>query len=127
MEMASAFDVESNDLETYAAREKLQYQSFDLPDGRKTPGNDRSYLNEIIFSESMAGRSLLDVGCFLGYFCIEAMKRGAASATGIDPNRESIRRARDLAGIKGINAEYIHSDFEIWDPQGRRFDSVLCL
>jgi 2-polyprenyl-3-methyl-5-hydroxy-6-metoxy-1,4-benzoquinol methylase len=125
--MASASDLKTNDLETYAAREKLQYQSFDLPDGTRTPGNDRSYLNPIIFSESMAGRSLLDVGCYLGYFCIEAMKRGAASATGIDPNRESIRRAQDLAGIHGVKAEYIHSDFETWNSQGRRFDSVVCL
>ncbi|MGQ0486446.1 MAG: methyltransferase domain-containing protein [Hyphomicrobiales bacterium] len=110
----------------FTAREKLRYQSFDLG-GNKTGGHDRSYLNPMIFSSDSTGLSYLDIGSYLGYFCIEALKRGARSATGIEPDAESVRQATALAGFAGVSPRYLHGDFEEWDFGKEQFDVVLCL
>jgi SAM-dependent methyltransferase len=70
---------------------------------------------------------VLDIGCNLGYFCIEALRRNAASATGIDPDTTTIGQAREIARLSGLAPDYICGDFEDWDWQGRGFDTVLCL
>lgn len=119
-------DLESR-IREFVEREKLRYQSLNLPGNIRTAGHDRSYLEDIIFDEPFEGRTLLDIGCYLGYFCLEAMKRGAASATGIDPNREVIRQARELASLLSLKPEYICGDFERHDWAGNRYDTVLCL
>ncbi len=69
---------------------------MNLPRGLSTPGHERTYLNDIIFSESLEGQSLLDVGSFLGYFCIEALRQGAEAATGVDANREALKSVRKV-------------------------------
>jgi 2-polyprenyl-3-methyl-5-hydroxy-6-metoxy-1,4-benzoquinol methylase len=114
-------------LREFIEREDLRYQAMDLPGGLTTPGHERTYLNEIIFSEPLEGQSLLDVGTFLGYFCIEALRRGAAASTGVDANRESLRKANELADILGYSPEYILGDFETMDFGPRKFDVVLGL
>ena len=114
-------------LEQFFRREKLRYQSFELAGGQSTDGHDRSYLNELAFAGGVEGQSLLDIGCSLGYFCIQALRRNAASATGIDPDTTSIRQAREIARLSGLAPEYVCGDFEEWDVQGRSFDTVLCL
>jgi 2-polyprenyl-3-methyl-5-hydroxy-6-metoxy-1,4-benzoquinol methylase len=110
----------------FAVREKLRYQSFDLG-GAKTGGHDRSYLNPTIFGADSSGQSYLDIGSYLGYFCVEALKRGAYSATGIEPDAESVRQAATLAGFAGVSPCYLHGDFEEWDFGSEKFDVVLCL
>ena len=114
-------------LEEFFRREKLTYQSFELASGAATEGHDRSYINELAFDGGMDGQSILDIGCNLGYFCIQGLRRNAASATGIDPDRTSIRQAREIARLSGLSPEYVCGDFEDWDLQGRSFDTVLCL
>lgn len=116
----------SADAAEFAVREKLRYQSFDL-DGVKTGGHDRSYLNAIVFGADSSGQSYLDIGSYLGYFCVEALKRGAHSATGIEPDAESVRQAATLAGFAGVSPRYLHGDFEEWDFGSEQFDVVLCL
>ena len=110
----------------FSLREKLRYQSFEL-DGTKTSGHDRSYLNPLIFDHDSAGQDYLDIGSYLGYFCVEALKRGARSATGIEPDAESIRQANELAGYAGVSPHYLRGDFEEWDFGSERFDVVMCL
>jgi len=105
---------------------RLRYQSFEV-EGQKTAGHDRSYLLRTIFDDPATGKSYLDIGSFLGYFCVEAMKRGAASATGIEPDLESLEQARALAQASSVAPEYIHGDFESHDFGTTRFDTVLCL
>jgi outer membrane protease len=62
-------------IDEFLQREKLKYQSFVLANGDVTPGYDRSYMNEIVFGQTFKGKSLLDIGSYLGYFCVGAMKR----------------------------------------------------
>lgn len=114
-------------LRAFVEREDLRYQSLSLPDGSRTEGHDRSYLDQLIFTPDIAGQSVLDIGSYLGRFCIGALRAGAGSATGIDPNADSVRRARELASIIDLAPEYIHDDFEQWNPERRQFDTVLCL
>ena len=110
----------------FSLREKLRYQSFEIGD-TKTSGHDRSYLTPIVFDGASTGHSYLDIGSYLGYFCVEALKRGARSATGIEPDAESIRQATKLAGFMGVSPRYLQGDFEEWDFGSERFDVVLCL
>jgi SAM-dependent methyltransferase len=113
-------------LQEYAGREALKYQSFDLGDGQKSEGHDRSYLNDVIFSEDLMGKRVLDIGCFLGYFCVESARRGA-TATGIEPDVECARQATEIAQLQGVEANFICDDFETMDFGDQRFDIVLCL
>jgi 2-polyprenyl-3-methyl-5-hydroxy-6-metoxy-1,4-benzoquinol methylase len=111
----------------FSRRETLKYQSFEIASGEKTAGHDRSYLNELVFAGGIDGQSVLDIGCNLGYFCVEALRRNAASATGIDPDAATLRQSREIARLSGLDPDYICGDIESWDPQGRSFDTVLCL
>ncbi len=115
------------DAQAFLASEKLKYQSVVLPGGIKTEGHDRSYLNDIIFKPNFTGKSLLDIGSFLGYFCVEAMKRGAASATGIESDPESVRQSRGIAELNDVAPEFICDDFESYDFGKQRFDTIICL
>lgn len=114
-------------LRDFIEREDLRYQAMDLPGGFSTPGHERAYLNDIIFAKSLEGQSLLDIGTFLGYFCIEALRHGAETATGVDANRESLRKARELAEILGYSPEYVLGDFETMDFGQKKYDVVLGL
>ena len=118
---------QSQQISDFLAREDLRYQSFVLPDGSTTPGHDRSYLNPYIFDESANGSTLLDIGSYLGYFCVEAMQRGARKAVGIEPEVESIRQAREIARLCNVEPNYLCGDFEEWDFGEETFDTVLCL
>jgi len=58
------------------------YQSLDDNDPR---GRDMGHRYEIMeFPESLEGKSVLDIGCNLGRICLDAEKRGAERAVGID-------------------------------------------
>lgn len=123
---AAGADVATS-LEEYFRRENLRYQSFGVEGVGAAGAHDRSYLNEAIFTGGIDGQSVLDIGCNLGYFCIEALRRNAASATGIDPDMTTIGQAREIARLSGLAPHYLCGDFEEWDWQGRSFDTVLCL
>jgi magnesium-protoporphyrin O-methyltransferase len=53
-------------------------------------------------SAGLADRTVLDVGCGIGDLAIEAVARGAWSATGFDLSGKAIDRARDLASRRGV-------------------------
>jgi SAM-dependent methyltransferase len=114
------------ELREFLARENLGYQGIDLPYGLVTPGDDRQQAKEIAFSPSVQGKSVLDIGSYLGAFCIEALRRGASRAVGMELNLDRIRLAREIAGFLNLHPEYIHADVED-RPLGEKFDVVLCL
>jgi SAM-dependent methyltransferase len=102
------------------------YQRILLPDGTATSGHDRSATANLIFESDLANKSVLDVGCSLGFFCFEAEKRGAQNVVGIDVHRDAIEKARSIAEISGSRVKFIEGDLEHAElPQ--RFDHVLCL
>ncbi|MDZ4735047.1 MAG: class I SAM-dependent methyltransferase [Rhodospirillaceae bacterium] len=107
--------------------EAPEYQAFVLPDGSSTPGYDRSYLLPRLFGDDFHGKTFFDIGSYLGYFCVEALQRGATSATGIETDPRNLRQAREFAELLEVRPEYIRANFEEWDDQGRQFDTVACL
>ena len=107
--------------------EHVKYQSIDLGEGGTTGGHDRTSMDDVLFSSDLSGLSLLDIGSSLGHFCIEAMKHGAAAATGLETSPERLRHARKIAALIDPRIEYVSADFERWDATPRSFDVVLCL
>ena len=53
-------------------------------------------LRAIHLPSSLAGTRVLDIGCNEGFFCNEAIQRGAATVTGIDVLMSNIDCARKL-------------------------------
>lgn len=106
--------------------EELAYQSIELPYGLSTGGKDRSWTCDKIFPEDMRGKSVLDIGTKYGYFCFEAIKRGANRVVGIDVNPEDIRKAKLIADCLGAEVEFLNFDIEKEELK-EKFDYVLCL
>ncbi len=104
------------------------YQQITLPDGTVLKGSDRTYLHPLIFGEGedFIGKSILDIGSFHGHFCIEALRRGASRAVGIEPYIENLVVARAIAESLALSPEYLEADFEEW-ATNEQFDTVLCL
>lgn len=114
------------EVEAFLAAEDLKYQKISLPYGLSTPGADRREVCELAFAGGIAGQTVLDIGSYLGYFCFEALARGAAAATGLEVDPHKLRQARTLAEIKGLPAEFVMDDIETMALPGR-YDIVLCL
>lgn len=126
MKTASGKSWSKAEIEAFLAAEDLKYQKIALPHGLSTPGADRKEVCEIAFSPGIAGKTVLDIGSYLGYFCFEALERGAAAATGLEVDPAKLRQARTLAEIKGLDAEFVMDDIETMRLD-KRFDIVLCL
>lgn len=98
----------------------MPYQSF-----VDQPGSSKSAEKLCAFQlpASMSGQSFLDVGCNEGFFCMEAKRRGAKVAVGIDKEAEFINKARRRASEAGMDITYI---CDTWDnlPAGT-FDIIL--
>lgn len=105
---------------------KFQYHRVDLPFGLHTKGADRSVTRDLIFPKSLEGKTILDAGCALGYFCFEAEARGAARVVGVELKEERFRDAMLLKDIKGSRVDFLQRDI-ILDPLDERFDYVLLL
>lgn len=52
----------------------------------------------------LSGRTILDVGCGAGGLVVEALERGAQTATGLDLSTASIEEARRIAPERGLAA-----------------------
>ena len=61
---------------------------IDLGNGLVTPGSvpleTLTAMASIIFSESRKGKSVIDIGCWDGYFAVEAARQGATSVLATD-------------------------------------------
>ncbi|HXV23711.1 MAG TPA: methyltransferase domain-containing protein [Alphaproteobacteria bacterium] len=108
------------------ATEDLRYQKITFDDGISTEGNDRAGTADAIFPDSLAGKSVLDVGCNYGYFCFEAAHRGATHVVGLDFDPDSIRKATKIGKIKGIDVQFRLFDADRDQIDGK-FNYVLCL
>jgi SAM-dependent methyltransferase len=104
----------------------FQYHRVDLPFGLHTKGADRSATRDLIFPKSLAGKTVLDVGSALGYFCFEAEARGAARVVGVELKEQRFRDAVLLKDIKGSKVDFIQRDI-VLDPLDECFDYVLLL
>jgi len=114
------------EIESFLEQEELRYQKIRLPFGLSTPGEEREETLSVAFGEDLDGKSVLDIGSYLGYFCLAARERNAGRVVGLEIDPERRRKARTLAEIKGLKVEYQGGDVEAICGD-ERFDVVLCL
>ena len=119
----------------------LWFHTFALAPGIYTPGiaRDHGYRLPVVGADRFAGRSVLDIGTFDGFYSFLAEARGARRVVAVD-NEQYVEwvRARfgvTLPGGAGFRAisELLASqvDYHRMDAQdvrelGERFDVVLC-
>ena len=103
-----------------------EYQSIDLPFGLKTPGMDRSKSADIVFKYSVKDKSVLDIGCKYGYFCHEALLKGASVVNGVEISGTNVDIAKKIVELWGRDIEIIEVDFLVTDFH-EKFDVVLML
>ncbi len=107
---------------------KANYHKFVLPGGQETAGTDRTATAQAIFSFAMQGKSLLDIGCHHGYYCIEAKKRGAALVAGIEGDHSNYKLACRIRNIFGFESyELVEGYYPKVKLSTRAFDAVLLL
>ena len=113
-------------IELFLKTEHIGSQRILLPYGLSTNGEDLSEVASLIFPDNLVGKTVLDASCSLGFFALEAYKRGATQVLAVDANDQRIRQARTIAEILGIPVEYRSLDIEK-DCIQERFDYVLFL
>lgn len=75
---------------------------------------------------SLAGKSVLDIGCCGGYFSVLFAKRGA-SVTGIDTSVNAIKAAMTYAKQQKATCTFLHGDISVLERfgKGKRYDLIL--
>ena len=109
-----------------AQDKRFEYQRIELPYGLATRGKDRSQTALRVLPDDLSGKSFLDVGCHHGYYCFEALARGAARVVGLDASKGAVQAARLLADCRGEEARFDCLDVAAQRIDGT-FDYVLCL
>ena len=61
----------------------------------------------------LTGKSLLDVGCNGGFYCVEAKRRGAQRVLGVDGQRQHVRQALFVRKVLGLDLEFRR--FSVYD------------
>lgn len=93
----------------------------------KTFLRGRSSLNSVEREEigDVHGRNLLHLQCHFGLDTISFARLGA-TVTGVDFSEASIRKARELSRLSGIDARFIHSDlYDLPAQLHEQFDVVF--
>ena len=107
------------------------YQSLDDSDKR---GRDMVHRRQVMrLPESFEGKSILDIGCNLGRFCIDAAQAGAVRSVGIDFREDVMEAIASYCSEHSIPAQFHAFDIEdgvakLHDLLGsERFDYVCAL
>lgn len=103
----------------------MHYQKIDFG-GTTFDGKDRSPEYESIFPNPPTGKTILDIGCNLGYYSLRAGLEGAKRVVGIDnhqPFIDDANRVKNELSLDNVNFECI--DFMNYPVES--FDIVLCL
>jgi tRNA (mo5U34)-methyltransferase len=76
----------------------------------------------------LTGKSVLDVGCNGGFYCVEAKRRGAARVLGVDGQRQHVRQALFVRKVLGLDLEFRRfSVYDLEPAKVGRFDITLAL
>ena len=120
----------------------LWFHTFALAPGIYTPGiaRDHGYRLPVMGADRFAGRSVLDIGAFDGFYSFLAEVRGARHVVAVDNEQyvEWVRARfgvtlpggagfRAVAELLGSRVEYHRMDALDVRELGERFDVVLCM
>jgi SAM-dependent methyltransferase len=114
------------EVERVLAENEFQYQRIELPYGLTTAGKDRRPVADIVLPGDLAGRSVLDIGCAIGFFSFEAERRNARKVVGTELDRKRLRQATVLKSIFDSRVELELRDV-LEQPPSEPFDLVLAL
>ena len=102
------------------------YQKVQLSNGLETPGKiDSKKRLEFFKDQDIKGKSVIDVGCNAGYYCLWAKKQGAARVVGVELDGMRIEQAETLSSIEGLDIEYHKIPLAEATNLGK-FDYVYC-
>ena len=83
-----------------------------------------------LLSISLAGQSVLDMGCGTGVLALVAAKSGAADVMGVDIEKDAVQNALDNqalnADLLDSNIAFIQGDGVVCDNTNSEFWDVLC-
>lgn len=83
---------------------------------------------KVCLPDNLSGKSVLDVGCNAGFYCIETKRRGAARVLGVDSQRNLIRQAIFVRKVLGLEIDYQRLSVYDLDPNSLgQFDVTLAL
>ncbi|MCU0918035.1 MAG: class I SAM-dependent methyltransferase [Planctomycetes bacterium] len=107
-------------------QERTWYQQIELSNGLRTPGwVDCGKRLPLLRDAEIQGRTLLDIGCNSGYYCLWAKRQGARRVVGVDSDPVRIEEANTLAKMEGLDIEFTTGLMSELGGLGR-FDTVLC-
>ena len=73
----------------------------------------------------LSGKTVLDVGCNAGFYCLEMKRRGAARVVGVDSDARYLAQARFAAEVEDAEIEFHQLSVYELPTLGERFDIVL--
>lgn len=102
------------------------YQKIELSSGIVTPGKfDCKKRLKFLSNVNLKNKTVLDLGCNSGFYCLWAKKNGAKRVVGIDIDETRLAQAKILAEIEKLDVEFYNKNiFEL--EQIGQFDIVLC-
>jgi tRNA (mo5U34)-methyltransferase len=73
----------------------------------------------------LSGKTVLDVGCNAGFYCLEMKRRGAARVVGVDSDARYLAQARFAADVVDVDIEFHQLSVYELPTLDERFDIVL--
>lgn len=102
------------------------YQPLDCADAEDSQGLTINKWNALRLPEDLSGRSVIDIGCADGFFCVMCARRGASPVLGVDTAPGRLLRARFMALESGLPIRYRMETFPSPRIRGP-YDYVFCL
>lgn len=92
----------------------------------EVPGKDYTEKIASVLPDDLAGKSILDIGCYYGLYSHEAKKHGAARVVGVEMNPERFKAATKISEFIGDGVEIIQGDITNIELD-EKFDLILML
>lgn len=102
------------------------YQAFNRDMAENSQGLSMNKWRVMNVPEDLSGKTVLDIGCAEGFFCLEAARRGAKTVIGIDSRFNTLLAAKALARRLELPVTYRLDVFPELLFRGK-FDYVFCL
>ena len=103
------------------------YQKIELKNGLTTPGKFSTHKRLKYFDKiDFKGKTILDIGCNSGQYCLYAKEKGAARVVGVDTDKKRLAQAKTLALNEKVEIEYLNMNLFDLNNLGS-FDIVLCV
>jgi SAM-dependent methyltransferase len=104
-----------------------EYQRIKFHGKTYVRGVNRSRSYQQLFPEPPVGKSILDIGCNLGYYSLRASQEGAVYCRSLDLEETNIARLKEVAADLGIHSiDAIQGNIFNYKID-QDFDIVLCL